>query len=409
VTPPWLGSGPLAGIRVLEIAGVGPVTFAGMLFANLGAEVIRVSRPADAGGISNTDADGLAARRSSVAIDLRTQEGRQALLALVRRADALVEGMRPGVMERLGVGPQECLAQNPRLVYGRVSGFGRNSASAKVAGHDIDYLALAGALWLMRDSSQRPPTPPLNLVGDYGGGGMILAFGVVCALLERQGSGQGQVVDTSILQGVTVLMNLLYYSLAAAENRSDDADELITRYTLTGSAPFYHVYETSDAQYVAVGAVEEPFYRQLLRGLGLNPAELPGREDHANWPVLTAKFGAIFARRTRAEWEQVFADSDACVVPVLTPFEAPAHPRNVAEQLFGPEDPASESSGPVPQAAPAFSRTPGRRPSGPSPSQPVAELLADWDLTAEQLAAIKPGPVITVSPGANRALRRAQS
>jgi alpha-methylacyl-CoA racemase len=397
----WLGSGPLTGLRILEIAGVGPVTFCGMLFANLGAEVVRISRPADARGTSNTSADGLAARRPSLSIDLRSDEGKQALLALCERADALVEGMRPGVMERLGVGPQECLARNPRLVYGRVSGFGRNGAGALAAGHDIDYLALSGALWLMRDSAQRPPTPPLNLIGDYGGGAMTLAFGVVCALLERQHSGRGQVVDTSILQGVAVLMSLLFYSLTGSQDQQDDPAGLITRYTLTGSGPFYRVYETSDGKYMAVGAVEEPFYHQLLYGLGLDPAEVPSRDDPANWPALVSMFREIFAARTRDEWEQVFSGSDACVAPVLTPFEAPGHPRNIEEGLF-----TAEGNGQVPQAAPLFGRTHGRRPSGPAADDRVEDLLAGWNLAAEHLSAIKAGPVVTASPGVRRALRR---
>jgi alpha-methylacyl-CoA racemase len=380
-------------MRILEIAGVGPVTFCGMLFANLGAEVVRISRPTDAHGTSDTNADRLAARRPSISIDLRTASGKLALLALCDQADALVEGMRPGVMERLGVGPHDCLARNPRLVYGRVSGFGRNGAAAKAAGHDIDYLALSGALWLMRDSAKRSPTPPLNLVGDYGGGAMMLAFGVVCALLERERSGRGQTVDTSILQGVTVLMSLLYYGMAGSPGPTDPA-ELLMRYTLTGSGPFYRVYETADGRYMAVGAVEEPFYQQFLHGLGIDPGDVPSREDPANWPELVRRFQAAFAIRSRDEWEQAFAGSDACVAPVLTPLEAIYHPRIVAEELF-----TDEGEGKVPAAAPTFARTPARRPTGPGPADHPARLLANWDLAPEHLDAIKPGPFIAVTPG----------
>jgi alpha-methylacyl-CoA racemase len=344
--------GPLAGLRIIELASVGPVTFVGMLLANLGANVVRVNRPASAAGVADTGGDPLAAGRPSIAIDLRLDAGREAFLELCERADALIEGMRSGVMERLGVGPDACLGRNGRLVFGRISGYGSTGPLGRSAGHDIDYLALSGALWSMGDRDRRP-TPPLNLVGDYGGGAMMLAFGVVAALVERQTSGRGQVVETSILEATTQLMSLFYYARAAngawetGERRSDDASHAETM--LSGQGPFYRVYETADECYIAVGAVETPFYREFVARLGLDVDDLPDRLDPASWPELSERFASVLRARTRAEWEEIFEGSDACVVPVLSPAEAPRHPQHVAMGTF-----ASEGTGWVPNVAPDF-------------------------------------------------------
>jgi len=389
--PSWLGSGPLEGIRVIEVAGIGPVTFTAMLLANYGADVVRVSRPAGGRGTANTSADGLAAHRASVAIDLRDPDGREALLTLVERADVLLEGMRPGVMERLGLSPDECLARNPGLVYGRISGFGRTGPMAAMAGHDINYLALSGVLSLICDPQTGRPLPPLNLVGDYGGGAMMLAVGVLAALAGRSRTGQGQVVDTSILEGALHLLSIFYYGIAGSGGPANAPTGGST--LLTGAGPFYRAYATSDGGYMAAGAIEEPFYLELVSRLGLEAEDLPSRYDPASWPELISRFEEAFASKTRAEWEEIFAGSDACVVPVLSPAEAPSNDQNSAAGLF-----TADGDGMVPDAAPRFSGTPARRPTGPAPEATVAELLAGWEVDPARLEAIEPGPFIPLSP-----------
>ncbi len=367
--------GPLAGIRVLELAGIGPGPFCAMVLADLGADVLRVERP---GGGAPVD-ELLLRGRPAVAIDLTHPDGVAAVLDLADRADALLEGFRPGVTERLGVGPDAALARNPRLVYGRVTGWGRDGPLAHAAGHDIDYIALAGCLALLGRAGQ-PPAPPLNLVGDYAGGGLLLALGVVAALLEARRSGRGQVVDAAMVDGTALLMTL-FHGLAAAGlwRRQREAN------LLDGGAPFYATYETADGRYVAVGALEPAFYAELLAGLGLadDPA-LAAQMDRARWPAARRRLAAAFRTRTRDEWCALFDGRDACVAPVLSLDEAAAHPHNRARGTF------VEVAGVVqPAPAPRFSRTPCAAPSPPRRPSDPAEPLAAWGLPASASARLR--------------------
>ncbi|MCE0764231.1 CoA transferase [Pseudonocardia kujensis] len=334
-------NGPLAGLKVVEFAGLGPGPFAAMLLADAGADVIRVDRPA-----GPVDGGALTRGRPWIGLDLKAPEGLATAWDLVRRADVLVEGFRPGVMERLGLGPRECLAENPRLVYGRMTGWGQDGPRAREAGHDINYLALTGAL---RSIARRgeAPVPPLNLVGDYGGGGMMLAFGLVTALLERATSGRGQVVDAAMVDGVSLLMTGIWSR--AAQGRWSDVPG--TNDIDTG-APFYDVYATADGEYMAVGAIEPQFWARLLDGLALS---FPEQWDRARWPEMKARIAATFATRTRADWTAVFADRDACVTPVLSLAEAPRDAHLAARGTLEPRP-----DGPQPAAAPRLDRTPLR-------------------------------------------------
>jgi alpha-methylacyl-CoA racemase len=381
-------TGPLAGVRVLEMAAIGPAPFCAMLLADLGAEVVRVDRRSLAGERSGATSRILAQAperyvmhrgRRSVAVDLKHPGGRETVLRLAGQADALVEGFRPGVMERLGLGPADCLEANPRLVYGRMTGWGQDGPLSPTAGHDINYIALAGALNNFARAGQ-PPVPPVNLVGDMGGGGLFLAFGVVCALLEARGSGCGQVVDAAMTDGTAALTVLLRSMLAQGRWH----DQPGTNFSDTGS-PYYEVYATSDGRYVAVGAIEEPFWRELLERLGLDEAELGDRADPANWPAMKQRLAAVFAGRTRQEWEQVFAGSDACVTPVLSLTEAPSHPHHQARGTFVERDGIVQ-----PAPGPRFSRTPGRnsrRP--PAPGEHTGEALAAWGFPAAEISRLR--------------------
>ena len=374
-------SGPLAGIKIVELAGIGPGPFCGMLLSDLGANVLRVERPGpvDLGLPTPREFDLLARGRHSVAIDLKSAAGVAAVKALIRRADVLIEGFRPGVTERLGLGPNDCLAINPRLVYGRVTGWGQDGPLASAAGHDIDYIALTGTLHSI-GSRNGPPIPPANLVGDFGGGGVYLAFGVVSALLERAHSGKGQVVDAAVVDGAASLMTGMYGRKAAGAwtDRRGEND-------LDGGAPWYSVYDTADAKYVCVGAIEERFYRELLRKLGLDGEDLPTRQDRTGWPQIRKRFAEVFRTKTRDEWSQVMEGSDACFAPVLSLTEAPEHPQNKARGTFVDIDGVVQ-----PAAAPRFSRTPGRIQHGPARARPNAvEVLREWGLSADEIAEIR--------------------
>jgi alpha-methylacyl-CoA racemase len=386
-------NGPLAGSRVIEVAGIGPGPFAAMLLADMGAEVIRVERvqAARSPAPDRPRGDLLLRGRRSIALDLKHPDGVETLLDLVAAADALIEGFRPGVMERLGAGPDECLARNPKLVYGRMTGWGQEGPLAAAAGHDINYIALAGALAHFRRAGE-PPTPPLNLVGDFGGGGMLLAFGVVCAMLEVQRSGCGQVVDAAMVDGTALLMTMFWglRDLGLFDESAPGTNLLDT------GAHFYDVYECSDGTFLSIGALEPQFYAELLERLGLAGDErFANQMDRAAWPQLSARLSDLIRTRPRAEWCSLLEGTDACVAPVLTLSEAPAHPHNAARGTF------VEANGRVqPAPAPRFSRTPGSVGVAPAHAgEHSREILAGWGVPAERIdALIAAGAVVDTRP-----------
>jgi alpha-methylacyl-CoA racemase len=373
--------GPLAGIKVVEMAGIGPGPFCAMLLADMGADVVRVDRTAetDLGLVVDRRRDVLRRGRRSVALDLKQPQAVAACLKLIGKADALVEGFRPGVMERLGLGPEPCFKQNPKLVYGRMTGWGQTGPLAAAAGHDINYIALSGALHAIGRQGQKP-TPPLNLVGDFGGGALYLAFGIACALLEARRSGQGQIVDAAMTDGAASLM-AMFYGLRDQGLWTDGRGENF----LDGGAPWYDVYETKDGQHVAVGAIEGRFYRELVRLLGLEGEKLPGQYDRGRWPELRQHFAGAFLTKTRAEWQAAMEGTDACFAPVLSMAEVPKHPHNRARGAFIEVEGVAQ-----PAPAPRFSRTPGevQRPS-PAPGQHSAEVLAEWGFSASEISALR--------------------
>ncbi|MEU6264786.1 CaiB/BaiF CoA transferase family protein [Saccharopolyspora shandongensis] len=362
--------GPLAGVKVVELAGIGPAPFCAMLLADLGADVVRVDRPTAAGG--NNDL--LNRGKRSVQVDLKHERGAEAVLALAERADVLLEGLRPGVTERLGVGPEQCWAVNPKLVYGRMTGWGQHGPLAPTAGHDIDYISLGGMLHAIGREGG-PPQVPANLLGDFGGGSMYLAVGVLAALLEARTSGRGQVVDAAIVDGAAHLGTMLFSFLSTGGWKTERGTNLLD----TG-APYYDVYETSDGEYVSVGALEPQFYAELLDRLGL-AGEVPDRDDPANWPALRERFAATFRQRTRQEWAELFAGSDACVAPVLSMAEAETHPHIAARETLVRRDGVLQ-----PAPAPRFSRTPNP-PPGPvaEAGADTEEVLRDWKVPPELL------------------------
>ena len=373
--------GPLEGVRVIEIAGIGPGPFCAMMLADMGADVIRVDRAATVrGGDPDVPpADVMNRGRRSIGVDLKSPEGVETVLRLVEGADALIEGFRPGVAERLGIGPDECLARNPRLAYGRMTGWGQDGPYAPTAGHDINYIALAGALESFGRAGEAP-VPPLNMVGDFGGGGMLLAFGVVCAIVEARTSGSGQVVDAAKVDGAATLMTFVH-GLAAMGVWHDERG---TNMLDTG-AHFYDVYETSDGEYVSIGSIEPQFYAELREKLGLDDEEWDAQMDRASWPDKKARIAAVFRTRTRDEWCDLLEGSDVCFAPVLSFVEAPSHPHNVARGTF------TEVAGVVqPRPAPRFSRTDGgiRRPP-PHAGQHTDEVLADAGFSADELASLR--------------------
>jgi alpha-methylacyl-CoA racemase len=370
--------GPLDGIRVIEIASLAPAPFGCMILSDLGADVLRVERTQTCG--EPPPADPLVRGRRSVGLNLKDPEGVALLLRLAERSDVLVEGFRPGVAERLGFGPDECLRRNPRLIFARMTGWGQEGPLAPTAGHDIDYIAVSGVLHGIGRAGERP-VPPLNLVGDFGGGGMLLAVGVLAALLERERSGHGQVVDAAMTDGSALLNSFVYGLLSRGAWQEVRGSNL-----LDGAAPFYDTYETSDGGAVAVGALEPKFYAALLAGLGLDQADLPAQYDRSGWPVLRERFATAFAKRTRDEWAEAFAGTDACVAPVLAPLEAAGHPHNRARGTF------TDIGGMVqPAPAPRFSRTPAT--STPfSPVRPGADtttVLTELGLSPEQVTALR--------------------
>ncbi|MEP7328756.1 MAG: CaiB/BaiF CoA-transferase family protein [Betaproteobacteria bacterium] len=370
--------GPLTGVRVLEFEAIGPAPFCGMLLADMGADVLLVDRAADPGlGLDRERWNDVMLRgRRSVTLDLKRPEGVATALELAGRADAVIEGFRPGVMERLGLGPEVLLARNPGLVIGRMTGWGQDGPLAARAGHDIDYIALSGVLHAIGRSGEAP-VPPLNLVGDFGGGGILLGFGVVCALLHARQSGQGQVVDAAMVEGAS-LLTTMFWGMQAAQRWSEVRGDNI----LDTGAPWYDTYATRDGKHIAIGAIEPKFYVELLQRLGLASEALPQQYDRAGWPTLRARFAAVIIDRTRDEWCRIFEGSDACMAPVLTFTEAAVHPHALARK-------AHVDIGNVRQPAPAprFSKTPGAvRNAPPERGALGAAALADWGFSPADIA-----------------------
>jgi alpha-methylacyl-CoA racemase len=393
-------TGPLAGVRVVELAGIGPGPFAAMMLADMGAEIVRVDRPADVGAraahlagapaghpaAAGPHPDVVLRGRRSVAVDLKHPEGRQVVLDLAARSDVLLEGYRPGVAERLGLGPDDCRAVNPRLVYGRMTGWGQDGPLATTAGHDIGYIALTGALYGSRRAGERP-VPPMNLLGDMGGGGMFLAFGVACALLEAARSGQGQVVDASIVDGTAALTNFVLGLRNQGAWSGPPGGNLLD----TG-APFYEVYTCADGREIAVGALEPRFYAELLRLSGMDGPETDPvrRGDPATWPAAKRRWAELFATRTRDEWAALFEGSDACVAPVLDWDEAPAHPHLKARGTFVDAHGTTQAA-----PAPRFSRTgTGLGLPPPHPGEHTDEVLADLGRDPAAVAALRASGVV---------------
>jgi alpha-methylacyl-CoA racemase len=375
-------TGPLTGVKVIELAGIGPCPFAAMVLADLGADVLRVERSSAVAeeAPSGIAWDVLQRGKRSVGVDLKTEAGVELVLDLVEAADVLVEGFRPGVTERLGLGPDACLARNPRLVYGRMTGWGQEGPLSHHAGHDIDYIAIAGVLGSLGRSGDRP-VPPCNLVGDFGGGGMLLALGVCAALLDAGRSGQGQVVDAAMVDGAALLFSMMWSFRSLGVWR----DELGTNLLDTG-APYYEVYECADGKHVAVGALEPQFYAALCRVMGLTAEELPGQMAREHWPELKERYAAVFRSKTRDEWVELAAveNGDACLAPVLSMAEAAVHAHNVERGTFTDVDGVVQ-----PAPAPRFSRTPASIASPPARAgEGGRSALAEWGLgpeTVEQL------------------------
>jgi alpha-methylacyl-CoA racemase len=371
-------AGPLRGVRVVELAGIGPGPFAGMMLADLGADVLRVDR-ADAVGkdAEPVAADVLGRGRRSVAVDLKNPAGREAVLRLVERADALVEGFRPGVAERLGVGPDHCLAHNPQLVYGRMTGWGQDGPLAQAAGRDINYIALSGTLAMIGRAGQ-PPVPPLTLVGDFGGGGMLLAFGVVSALLEASRSGQGQVIDAAMVDGAA-LLSAMFHGMRASGGWTDERGANL----LDSGAYHYEVYETADGRYISLGPLDARSHDLMVRLMGLDPA--PDPDDRAGWAATKSRLAALVKTKTRDEWCGLLEGTDACFAPVLEPGEAPDHPHNQARATFVEIDGVVQ-----PAPAPRFSRT---VPSAPRPPVRVGQdtdgALVDWGFSVDEVAELR--------------------
>jgi alpha-methylacyl-CoA racemase len=372
---------PLEDITLVELAGLGPVPFAGMILAGMGADVILVDRP---GGppVPDVMLGAVGRGKRSIAIDLKHAEGPAVMLRLAQEADVVIEGFRPGVAERLGVGPDDCLAANPDLVYGRMTGWGRSGPLSAMAGHDINYVGISGALDAIGDEDRS--IPPLNLVGDYGGGAMYLVAGVLAALLDRDRSG-GRVVEAAMVDGAASLMASFYEMHAAGLWGDTRASNL-----LDGGAPFYTTYATGDGEQMAVGALEPQFYEELLAGLGLDGADLPDRLDRSAWPELRRRFGERFAARTRADWESIFMGTDACVTPVLGMDEAPFHPANIERGVFG-----AETGHPLPSPAPRFAGDPSTgMGAAPTPGRHTDEILARVGFDPDDVARLRADHVV---------------
>lgn len=372
--------GPLTGYRIIELAGIGPGPFCGMMLSDMGAEVIRVDR------ISKNQSaprDVLQRNRKSIAVDLKSPEGKELVLKLVENSDALFEGFRPGVTERLGLGPEDCMLRNEKLVYGRMTGWGQSGPLAHAAGHDINYIGLAGALHAIGEPNSKP-VPPLNLIGDFGGGGMLLAYGLVCALLEAQKSGKGQVVDAAMVDGAASLM-AMFFSMADKGFINQRGANL-----LDGGSHFYNTYETADGKYVCVGAIEPQFYALLVQHSGVNAADFEAQMDRGTWPDKRDTLEAIFKSKTRDEWCQIMEGTDICFAPVLSIWEAPNHPHNKHRETFIDVDGITQ-----PAPSPRFSRTEARvRGSARAPGQDTAEVMQAIGITESEIEAMRQAGVV---------------
>ncbi|MBY0402252.1 CoA transferase [Myxococcota bacterium] len=374
-----MGKGPLQGIRVLEIAGIGPGPFCGMMLADMGADVVRIDRATKGRDMGRAPVDVLARGRRSVAVDLKSGDGVAVVLRLVEQADVLLEGFRPGVMERLGLGPEVCLARNPRLVYGRMTGWGQEGPMAQAAGHDINYIALAGALEPIGRLGQKP-TPPLNLVGDFGGGGMLLAFGIACALVERSSSGKGQVIDAAMVDGASTLMGF-FHGMAAMGGWPGERGTNI----LDTGAHYYETYETKDGRFISLGSIEPQFYAELIEKLGLDPKSLPNQNDRTKWPEMKTRFEAIFKTKTRDEWCALMEGTDICFAPVLSMKEVAKHPHIAHRKTYVDRDGLVQ-----PAPSPRFSRTPAEldRPAA-RPGEHTAEVLTAFGFKSEEIEKLR--------------------
>lgn len=378
--------GPLTGLKVVEIAGIGPAPFCAMLLSDLGAEVLRIDRveQGEKGVSIDPRLDLFNRGRRSVAVNLKSSDAVEAVLRLVGQADVLIEGFRPGVMERLGLGPETCLAQNPRLVYGRMTGYGQYGPMSRAVGHDINYIGIAGVLHCIGRRGGLP-VPPHNFIGDLGGGSLYLAFGIMAAIYEMQRSGKGQVVDAAMTDGAASL-NLFAYALMASGTWSDTLGDNL----LDSGRPWYDVYATSDEKYVAVGSIEPRFYKELMGKLGLDSEELPEQNDPGGWDSIRDVLTRTFQTKTRDEWCSLLDGVDACFSPVLTPAEAIHHPHNVARQTFTDVDGIVQ-----PAPAPRFSRTPGCIQAPPAkPGEHTALALSNWGFTESEVAALQASKAI---------------
>ncbi len=373
--------GPLTGLKILEFAGIGPCPLAGQLLADLGADVILIERKSGKARPEEVNHRG----KRSIALNLKSSEGVEVVLKLVSRSDALIEGFRPGVMERLGLGPEECLATNPKLVFGRMTGWGQSGPLAMTAGHDLNYLSITGALGMM-GHADRPPSPPLNLIADYGGGTMFLLFGLMAALWEMQQSGKGQVVDVAMCDGVSAMMSLFHTMRARGEWSAERNANL-----LDGGAPFYDCYETADGKFVSVGPLEPQFFQQLAEGIGLSQTDIDRQYDHAYWPELKGKIRKIIAGKTVAEWENNFEGSDACMAPVLTMDEAATNAHNKARGTHYEAEGILQAA-----AAPKFSRSkPGRSSAAQPAGISTEDILQELGIDSKTLADYRERQIIT--------------
>lgn len=377
--------GPLKGVKIIEVGGIGPGPLCGMFLSDMGAEILRVDRLGYEGLFPlDTKYDPLMRNRKSVRMDLSRPEGIETMFKLIERADALQEGFRPGVMENMGLGPDVCLKRNPKLVYGRMTGWGQDGPLSSASGHDINYIALSGALHAIGRPGEKP-VPPLNLVGDFGGGGMLLAFGMACALFEAQRSGQGQVVDAAMVDGAAALMGMMYGMKAGGMWQDERGVNLID-----GGAHFYDTYETADGKYVSVGSIEPQFYALLLKHTGIDDPDFKNQMDMSNWPGNKEKITAVFKAKTRDEWCGIMEGTDICFAPVLSMEEAPEHPHNKARNTFVQVGEVMQ-----PGPAPRFSRTqPDVPAAAPKYGEHTESALAGWGVSKDEIKALKAGGII---------------